>query len=195
MFIKPSPLPWNIPAEKENEVCARTCQRITKRERRSLAAGQGIAEGIQTLVPRFHQTGLPVLLLIACCTMALLSGCIAPRPSGFVDAEALPSHYLGRDYRVFANGQTLTIEVSQMPGSNVVGFDLFAQDGALYVSPRRVHSGGGDTRKFGLDVSRFHLAADWPTHTFWLVESKAYLISDPGFWSSAKRSPWVRKKM
>ena len=135
------------------------------------------------------------ILSISCGLLFALCGCVAPRPQVFADTETLPSHYIGRGYRAFASGQLLTIEVTQAPGLNVAGFDTFAHDGALYVSPRRISSGGGGTRTFEVDVSGFHLKADWPTRTYWLVESYAYPICHPGFWSSAKRSPAVRSEM
>jgi|GEM_PF-5780765 len=100
-----------------------------------------------------------------------LSGCVEPRPESFVDAAALPYGYVGQEYRTFAKGERLIVEVSQIPGLNVAGFDAFVQDSALYVSPRRISSGGGGIRQFEVDVSKYHLAADWSQHVFWLVES------------------------
>lgn len=141
-------------------------------------------------------TRIHILPLSICCVFAfLLCGCVAPPPQAFVDADSLPSHYVGLGYRATASDELLTIEVSQSSGPNVVGFDAVAHDGALYISPQRISSGGGGMNKFDVDVSRFHLAADWPNRTYWLVESYAYPIGNPGFWSAEKRSPWVRRKM
>lgn len=124
-----------------------------------------------------------------------LTGCVAPRPQSFVDADALPQYFVGRELRVSAKGDRLVVEVSQIPGLNVVGFDAFEQDGAIYVSPRRISSGGGGTGKFEIDVSKFQVGSDWPQHVYWLLAEYAYPISHPGFWSSEKRLPWPRKKM
>jgi hypothetical protein len=134
---------------------------------------------------------------LACCGVAavLLTGCVSPRPQSFVDADVLPQDFVGRDHQAFARGERLIVEVSQIPGFNVAGFDTFEQDGALYISPNRISSGGGGTRQFEIDVSKFQLGADWPQHVYWLLNSYAYPICNPGFWSSAKRSPWPRKKM
>jgi hypothetical protein len=123
------------------------------------------------------------------------SGCVAPRPTSFVDADALPRDYVGSNHHASAKDQLLIIEVTQTPGFNVAGFDSFEQAGALYVSPRRVSSGGAGTAQFEVDVSKFHLGVDWPEHVYWLLNSYAYPIGHPGFWSKEKREPWPRKKM
>jgi hypothetical protein len=134
----------------------------------------------------FVVTGLAVL---AC-------GCVCPRPQSFTDATALPSDFVGESYRAYAERQRLVIEVSQIPGLNVVAFDEYVQDGVLYLSPRRISSGGGGIRKFEIDVSKYHFGQDWPTHVYWLVEGPYwYPIGHAGFWSSAHRDPWVRKRM
>ena len=139
---------------------------------------------------------LHILIFGFCGSVAtLLSGCAFLPPERFVDAAALPSHYVGREYRAFARGERLIIEVSQTPGLNVVAFDAFVQDDALYVEPRRISSGGPGIRQFEVDVSRYHLAADWPQHVFWVVESYVSPIFHPAFWSSEKRTPWVRRRM
>jgi hypothetical protein len=140
---------------------------------------------------RFHRS------LLTCCgaILVVLTGCISPRPQSFVDADALPSDFVGREHRVFASGERLVIEVSQIPGFNVVGFDAFEQAGALYVSPRRISSGGGGTAQFEVDITKYQLGADWPQDVYWLLQSYAYPIANPGFWSSEKRSPWPRRKM
>jgi hypothetical protein len=136
------------------------------------------------------------LALAICGTIALgLSGCVSPAPQAFVDADALPSDFAGREYRAFARDQRLIIEVSQTPGLNVAGFESFEHDGAVYVSPRHISSGGGGKAQFEVDLSKYHLEADWPDHVYWVLESYSYPIGNPGFWSSAKRSPWPRKKM
>jgi hypothetical protein len=124
-----------------------------------------------------------------------LTGCVSPRPQSFADADALPWAFVGREYRSFVRGEQLIIEVSQIPGLNVVGFDAFEQAGALYVSPRRISSGGGGTVQFEVGIAKYRLGADWPQHVYWLLEEYAYPIVNPGFWSSEKRSPWPRKKM
>jgi hypothetical protein len=113
----------------------------------------------------------------------------------FVDADALPSGFVGREHRAFVRGEQLIIEVSQIPGFNVVGFDAFEQAGALYVSPRRISSGGSGTAQFEIGVAKYRLGADWPQHVYWLLQEYAYPIGNPGFCSSEKRSPWPRKKM
>ena len=87
------------------------------------------------------------------------------------------------------------IEVSQLPGFNVAGFDAFEQDGALYVSPWHISSGGGGTAQFEVDLTKYQLGADWPQHIYWLLHSYAYPIGHPGFWSTEKRSPLPRKRM
>ena len=89
----------------------------------------------------------------------------------------------------------MIIEVSETPGLNVVGFETFEQEDNLYVSPCRISSGGGGTRQFEIDVSKFRMGGDWPGHVYWLVEEYAYPIFNPGFWSAEKKSPWLRKKM
>jgi len=127
--------------------------------------------------------------------VVLFTGCVSPRPQSFVEADALPRDFVGREHRAFARGERLIIEVSQIPGFHVVGIDAFEQDGALYVSPRHISSGGGGTGQFEVDVSKFQLGADWPQHVYWLLQQYAYPIGNPGFWSSEKRSPWPRKKM
>jgi hypothetical protein len=124
-----------------------------------------------------------------------LTGCVAPRPRSFVDADTLPADFAGREHRAFVRGERLVIEVSQIPHFNVVGFDAFEQAGALYVSPRRISSGGGGTAQFEVDVAEYQLGTDWPQHVYWLLQSYAYPIGNPGFWSSEKRLPWPRKKM
>jgi len=135
--------------------------------------------------------------LLACCGLILFAftGCVSPRAQSFVDADTLPSDFVGREHRAFVSGERLIIEVSQIPGFNVVGFDAFEQAGALYVSPRHISSGGGGTAQFEVDVTKYDLGADWPHHVYWLLQSYAYPIGNPGFWSSEKRSPWPRKKM
>jgi len=141
-------------------------------------------------------THLHKSLLVFCGFIVIcLTGCVSPRPQSFVDADALPSDFVGREHRAFASGERLIVEVSQIPGFNVVGFDAFEQAGALYVSPRRISSGGGGTAQFEVDVAKYGLGADWPQHVYWLLQSYAYPIGNPGFWSSEKRSPWPRKKM
>jgi hypothetical protein len=136
------------------------------------------------------------LILAICAIIAFgLAGCVSPAPQAFVDADDLPSKFAGREYRAFAQDQRLMIEVSQIPGLNVSGFESFEQDGAVYVSPHRISSGGGGTARFEVDLSKYHLGADWPEHVYWLLESYAYPIGNPGFWSSSKRSPWKRKQM
>ena len=140
---------------------------------------------------RFHK------LVVAFCGVIIvfLTSCVTPRPQSFVDADALPSDFAGREHRAFVRGGRLIIEVSQIGGFNVVGFDTFEQDGALYISPRRISSGGGGTAQFEVDVAKYGLGADWPQHVYWLLQEYAYPIGHPGFWSSEKRSPWPRKKM
>ncbi len=143
------------------------------------------------LSTHFHKS-----LLAWCCFIAVfLTGCATPRPQSFVDADALPSNYAGRGQRAFTSGGRLIVEVSQIPGVNVAGLDAFEQDGALYLSPRRISSGGGGTRRFEVDVSKFQVRVDWSQHVYWLLEEYAYPIFHPGFWSSEKRLPWPRKKM
>jgi hypothetical protein len=140
---------------------------------------------------RLHQ-----LFLVFCGVIVVfVTGCVAPRPQSFVEADALPSDFAGREHLTFVRGERLIIEVSQIPGLNVVGFDVFEQAGALYVSPRRISSGGGGTAQFEVDVTKYRLGADWPQHVYWLLEEYAYPIGHPGFWSSEKRLPWPRKKM
>ena len=134
-------------------------------------------------------------LLCLCVVVVFLTGCVSPPPQSFVDADVLPRDFAGREHRAFARGERLIIEVTQSPGFRVVGFDAFAQDGALYVSPGHISSGGGGTEQFEVDVSKFHLGADWSQHVYWLLQSYAYPIGNPGFWSSEKRKPWPRKKM
>jgi hypothetical protein len=134
-------------------------------------------------------------LLAFCVIVVALTGCVSPRPQSFVEADTLPSGFAGREHRAFVRGERLVIEVSQIPGFNVVGFDAFEQAGALYVSPRRISSGGGGTAQFEVDVTKYQLGTDWPQHVYWLLQSYAYPIGNPGFWSSEKRSPWPRKKM
>lgn len=142
-------------------------------------------------------TRLHHLLLAFCGIIAIaLTGCISPRPRNFVDADTLPSDFVGREHRAFVGGERrLVLEVAQTPGLNVVGFDIFEQDGALYVSPRRISSGGAGAAQFEVDVTKYQLGADWPQHVYWLLQSYAYPITNPGFWSREKRSPWPRKKM
>ena len=140
---------------------------------------------------RCHKSVLLLCGLVATCFL----GCVAPRATSFVDADALPRDYVGRDHRASARNELLIVEVSQIAGLNVVGLDAFKQDGALYVSPRRISSGGGGTARFEVDVSKFHLGTDWPEHVYWLLGSYAYPIGHPGFWSKEKREPWPRKKM
>ena len=123
----------------------------------------------------------------------LVSGCVSPRPQSFVDADALPHDFVGRQHQAFARGDRLIVEVMQIPGFNVVGFDAFEQDGALYVSPRNVSSGGGGMAQFEIDVSKFRLGSDWPHRVYWLLQEYAYPIGHPGFWSPEKRSPWPRR--
>jgi hypothetical protein len=127
--------------------------------------------------------------------VVVLTGCVFPRPQSFVDADTLPSNFAGREHRSFVRGDRLVIEVSQTPGFNVVGFDAFEQAGALYVSPRRISSGGGGKVEFEVDVAKYQLGADWPQHIYWLLQSYAYPIGSRGFWSSEKRLPSPRKKM
>lgn len=135
-------------------------------------------------------------LLIWCgIFMIALTGCVSPRSQSFVDADTLPFDFAGREHRAFVSGKRLVIEVAQTPGLNVVGFDAFSQNGALYVSPRRISSGGGGTAQFEIDVAKYQLDSDWPQHVYWLLQSYAYPIGNPGFWSSESRSPWSRKKM
>ena len=135
-------------------------------------------------------------LLVFCGIIVVaLSGCVSPRPQSFIDADALPSDFVGREHRAFAQGERLTVEVTQIPGLNVARFDTFEQDGAIYVFPRRASSGGGGTRQFEIDVTKYRLGADWPERVYWLLGSYAYPVHTPGFWSSEKRSPWTRKKM
>jgi len=133
--------------------------------------------------------------LLCSLVAAALSGCIAPRATSFVDVDALPHDYVGRNHHVSAKDNLLIVEVSQIPGLNVAGLDAFKQDGALYVSPRRVSSGGSGTAQFAVDVSKYHLGIEWPEHVYWLLDSYAYPIGHPGFWSKEKRDPWPRKKM
>jgi hypothetical protein len=143
------------------------------------------------MTTRLHK---PALAFCWCIAVAL-TGCVSPRPQSFVDVETLPSDFAGREHRAYVSGERLIIELSQTPGFNVVGFDAFEQDGALYVSPRHISSGGSGTAQFGVDVSKYGLGADWPQHVYWLLQEYAYPIGHPGFWSSEKRSPWPRKKM
>ena len=138
-----------------------------------------------------HRSVLLLCGLVAAC----LLGCVAPRATSFVDADALPHDYIGRDHHASAKDDILIVEVSQIPGLNVSGLDAFKQDGALYLCPRRVSSGGGGTAQFEIDVSKYHLGTDWSEHVYWLLDSYAYPISHPGFWSKEKREPWPRKKM
>jgi hypothetical protein len=140
-------------------------------------------------------THLHKLLLVFGLIAVFVTGYVAPRPQGFVDADALPPDFIGREYRASAKGERLIVEVSQIPGLNVAGLDAFEQDGALYVSPRRISSGGGGTKRFEVDVTKYRLGADWPQHVYWLLQEYAYPIGHSGFWSSEKRSPWPRKKM
>jgi hypothetical protein len=112
------------------------------------------------MTTRLHKSVLFLTGLVAAC----LSGCVAPRAMSFVDADALPRDYVGRNHRASAKDEVLIVEVSQIPGLNVVGFDAFEQDGALYVSPRRVSSGDGGTAQLEVDLSKFHLGREWPEH-------------------------------
>jgi hypothetical protein len=135
--------------------------------------------------------------LLASCgvIVVFITSCVSPPPQSFVDAAALPSDFAGREHRSFVRNERLIIEVSQIPGFNVVGFDAFEQAGALYISPRRISSGGTGTTQFEVDVAKYRLRADWPEHVYWLLEEYSYPIGHSGFWSSEKRSPWPRKKM
>lgn len=136
-------------------------------------------------------------LLRTCCGLVLFSvnACVSPPPRSYVEADTLPSDFVGRECRAFAIGDRLFIEVVQIPGLNVVGFDTIEHTGALYVSPRRISSGGGGTAQFEVDLTQHDLVTDWPRNVYWLLKSYSYPIGNPGFWSSEQRSPWLRMKM
>jgi len=124
-----------------------------------------------------------------------LCGCISPKPRGFVDTDALPSLFVGRAHQAYATGKKLVIEVSQIPGGNVARIDAFEQEGALYLEPFRISSGGNGTSRFELDVTNHKLQEDWHQHVYWVVESYGYPFITGGFWSKAKQAPWVRKRV
>lgn len=125
----------------------------------------------------------------------LMASCSAPRPQSFVDSDYLPSDYIGRRHSVSALDDRLIIEVDQVTGFNVVGFDVFGQDGELYLSPRHVSSGGGGTARFEIMITSFNLGPRWPERVYWIIESPAYPFFQDGFWSTEKRSSWLRKKI
>jgi hypothetical protein len=119
------------------------------------------------------------------------AGCASPGPEKFVDAPELPLHFVGKSYRATARGDRLFIEVVQWPGLNVAGFDLYAHNDALYLSPRRVSSGGGGTSTFEINVANYHLSQDWPQRVYWEVTRYGY----PAAWSSENHKPWERKRV
>lgn len=132
---------------------------------------------------------------IIICVLLSCIGCITPRSIKFVDTDVLPAGFVGQSYRAVAVGTRLIVEVSQTPGLNVTRLETFEQDGALYVSPQRISSGGSGVKKFEVNISKFRLSDDWSRNVFWLVESYSYTIGHLGFWSKTKRDPWIRKKM
>jgi len=123
-----------------------------------------------------------------------LNGCVSSRPQSFVDADALPCDFAGREHRAFVRGERLVIEVSQISGFNVVGFDAFEQAGALYVSHDASVPEAAEWRS-----SRWMLPsiswAQMASARLLAVAVACLSIGHPGFWSSEQRSPWPRKKM
>ncbi len=133
--------------------------------------------------------------LFICITTLFLTGCITPRPKHFTDVNSLPPLFVGDNYRAYAKGEHLVIRVSQIAGINVVGFKVFEHERSLYLSPQRISSGDAGMSEFEINVSKYPLHQDWHLHVYWLVEDYSYPISHPGFWSSEKRSAWLRKQI
>lgn len=138
-----------------------------------------------------RSSALIVGLVAALC----LVSCRNPKPESFTDAKTLPQHFVGRDYHAYASSNKLTIAVSQIPGLNVARIEASTVNGEIYLSPRRISSGGSGITQFDVDIEKYSLGADWPQHVYWLVEEYAYPITSPGFWSKSQRSPWIRKQV
>ena len=126
----------------------------------------------------------------------MLCGCVCPPPQSFTEAQTLPRDFAGESYHAYAEQQKLIIEVSQTPGYNIVSFTERVYDGALYLRPEHISSGGRGRATFEIDVSKYRFAGDWPKRVYWLVEGPYwYPIANAGFWSSAHREPWSRVRV
>ena len=133
---------------------------------------------------------------VAVTAMVLItSGCYCPRPHNFVDDP--PGRPMGTNIgRAWADHDTLIIEVHQTPGYNIAAFQKYVVDGALYLTWRQISAGGGGTVKFPIDVSKYHLREPWTENIYWLTGGGGcYPFGNPGFWSSAARDPFTRKRI
>lgn len=114
---------------------------------------------------------------------------------GFVDVDALPPSFMGEEHRVFADGDRLIVEVEQTPGLNVVHLEAFERDGALYIRPRQISSGGPGRRQLEVDVARFGLGSDWHRNVYWVVQEVYPSPFRAVFRPQEEPPPWHRMRM
>jgi hypothetical protein len=152
--------------------------------------GFGILVDFLTPKGRTGPVALAAMMLISC-------GCYCPRPHNFVDDTQPRDQSIGSNIgRAWAHDHTLIIEVHQTAGYNIAAFQKYVVDGALYLTSRRISSGGGGTMKFEIDVSKYHLREPWTENIYWLTGGGGcYPFGNPGFWSSAYRDPFTRKRI
>lgn len=165
------------------------------------------------------------LLWLVIPSFILLCGCIVrvPQPETFVDSPTTEPDLGIEQYRAHADGQWLVIDITPF-NLPFRGLDFFEADRNLYFSPRydavftfafpvnerrivslslrdRVIHPAPDNLKnnrvsrFKIDVSKYRLGADWPSHVYWVVEDPAYPIWNSRFWSKKDRESLTRKQM
>lgn len=85
------------------------------------------------------------------------------------DASIMPHTY--HETAAWAVGRKLYVQVDQVPGLNLARITPKVYRSEVYLEQLRISSGGGGTRTFEIDLSRFELPADWERHVYWIADT------------------------
>lgn len=67
----------------------------------------------------------------------------------------------------FGEAKTLTVEINNPGGLNIVSITKMSYNGNLYLGGIRNSSGGKHTSKFHIDISQLNLGNDWMDCVYW----------------------------
>ena len=103
----------------------------------------------------------PVLLVLIA-TQTCMSGM-----SSSIGLEALQ-----RDYRArfSVSGETLFVDVENVPGLNLSSVESVSHDGRLFLAGNFISSGGRRHQRLTVDLSSMDLAPGWDVETYWVEE-------------------------
>ncbi len=74
-------------------------------------------------------------------------------------------------------------------------FDICSIDSSLNSEREPTRSGTNDVARFRIDTARYGMQTNWPSHTYWLIDTGTYWFPGRRFWSDTHRDPAVRSRI